>query len=85
MTRGVYLTQIRQTVNLLSANKWHQKVLQFARSKMDFVFGYDLCMASSYMQLHVLANHIEGYNNEIVITLPKLDYNAGRLVLDVPS
>lgn len=85
MTREVNLTQIRQTVNLPSAIKWHQKVLQYARSKVDFVFGYDLYMAPSNMQLCVLANHTEGYNDEIVITLPKLDYNAGRLVVDVPS
>jgi len=43
----------------------YQDVLQYARGKLDFVLGEQLCMCPSDMYLVV--GHIQGYNNEIQV------------------
>lgn len=56
---------ISAPVDLPSAIKRYQDVLQYADSKVDYVFGFGLYMAPSNMELHV--GQVGGYNNEIVV------------------
>jgi len=56
---------ISSPVDLPSAIKRYQDILQYASSKVDYVFGIGLYMAPSDMQLRI--NQIVGYNNEIII------------------
>ena len=67
---------ISRPVDLPEAVKRYQEVLRFARSKVDFVFGVDLYMAPSDMDLHI--GSIVNYNNEIVIATAndKLGFNV---------
>lgn len=73
-------------MDLPSAIRQYQTVLQYARSKVDFVFGRGLYMAPSDMLLQI--GHQAGYNNEIVIAgsdLP-LGHNDGvNEVLVIPT
>jgi len=54
----------------------YQSVLQFARGKLDFVIGEQLYMFPSDMTLRLLAAHISGYNNEILVATK--DMSAGQ-------
>jgi len=56
---------INRPVDLPSDIQRYQDVLQYARSKVDFVFGRGLYMAPSDMELQI--GTIAGYNNEIII------------------
>ena len=56
---------INRPVDLPSDIQRYQDVLQYARSKVDFVFGRGLYMAPSDMELQI--GTISGYNNEIII------------------
>ena len=67
---------ISSPVDLPAAIKRYQDVLQYAGSKVDFVFGIGLYMAPSNMVLHI--GQLAGYNNEIVVATPsqKLGMNG---------
>ena len=56
---------ISSPVDLPAAIKRYQAVLQYAGSKVDYVFGIGLYMAPSDMLLRI--GQVAGYNNEIVI------------------
>ena len=58
-------TAIASPVDLPSAITRYQDVLQYAGSKVDFVFGIGLYMAPSDMNLQI--GHSVGYNNNIMI------------------
>ena len=60
---------INSAVDLPSSIARFQDVLQYANSKVDFVFGLGLYMAPSDMDLRV--GQISGYNNLIVIASDK--------------
>jgi hypothetical protein len=68
---------ISSPVDLPAAIKRYQAVLQYAASRVDFVFGIGLYMAPSNMELHV--GKIAGYNNEIIVATKdqKLGVNDG--------
>jgi hypothetical protein len=55
------LTTIKSPVNPPDALKRYQDVLTYARSKVDYVYGYGLTMGPSDMRLRV--GTIVGYNN----------------------
>jgi hypothetical protein len=77
---------ISSPVDLPSAIKRYQDVLQNAASKVDFVFGTGPYMAPSDMLLRVIS-HAAGYNNMIVIATERLKrgVNAGINVSDAPA
>ena len=52
-------------VHLPKSIAQYQDVLQYAKSKVDFVFGMGLCMVPSDMDLHVA--QIQEYNNEVIV------------------
>lgn len=56
---------VSSPVDLPSAIKRYQDVLQYAGSKVDYCFGIGLYMAPSNMLLRI--GQVAGYNNEIVI------------------
>ncbi len=75
---------IASPVDLPSAIKRYQDVLQYAGSKVDFVFGIGLYMAPSDMLLRI-GNEV-GYNNEIIVATQnqKLGVNSGINVTEAP-
>lgn len=75
---------IASPVDLPSAIKRYQDVLQYAGSKVDFVFGIGLYMAPSDMLLRI--GNVAGYNNEIVVATDnqKLGVNSGINATDAP-
>ena len=74
---------IASPVDLPAAIKRYQDVLQYAGSKVDFVFGIGLYMSPSDMLLRI--GQIHGYSNEIVVatTDQKLGFNSGLNAADV--
>ena len=56
---------INSPVDIPSSISRYENMLQYASSKVDFVYGIGLYMAPSDMSLHITTK--EGYNNEIVI------------------
>jgi len=54
----------------------YQRVLQYARGKLDFVIGVQLYMCPSDMTLTLLSAHISGFNNEILVA--KKDMALGQ-------
>ena len=65
---------INAPVDLPSAIKRYQDVLQYAGTKVDFVFGLGLYMAPSDMLLRI--GQVAGYNNEIIVA-PKEGLRLG--------
>ena len=61
---------INSEVDLPSSIERYQLVLQYARSKVDFVIGSDLYMMPSDMDLYI--GTINGYNNLITIATDDL-------------
>ena len=76
---------ISSPVDLPSAIRRYQDVLQYASSKVDFVFGIGLYMAPSNMLLRI--GQVVGYNNEIVVatTDQKLGVNTNINAEDAPA
>ena len=56
---------ISSPVDISSSIACYQKMLQYAATPLDFVFGIGLCLSPSDMALH--PGDIQGYNNEIII------------------
>ena len=56
---------INSPVDLPSQIQRYQDTLKYARSKVDYVFGNDLYMSPSNMEMQI--GTIQGYNNEIKI------------------
>lgn len=54
--------------------KEYQDVLQYARSKLDYVLGGGLYMVPSNMNLRI--NTIQGYNNKIVVATDDMNLGA---------
>ena len=75
---------ISSQVDLPSAIKRYQDVLQYAGSELNFVFGVGLYMAPSDMLLQV--GQVKGYNNDIVIATPDqtLGVNTNVNVIQAP-
>lgn len=71
-------------VDLPSAIKSYQGVLQYAGSEVNFVFGIGLYMAPSDMLLRI--GRAVGYNNNIVIATgdQTLGFNVGLNLLQAP-
>lgn len=69
---------INRPVDLPSDIQRYQDVLQYARSKVDFVFGRGLYMAPSDMELQI--GIVEGYNNEIIVAGADLTLGANSEV-----
>ena len=65
---------ISSPVDLPSAINRYQDVLQYAGSKVNFVFGIGLYMAPGDMLLHI--GQVVGYNNKIIIAT--LDQKLGE-------
>jgi hypothetical protein len=75
---------ISSPVDLPSAINRYQDVLQYAGSKLNFVFGIGLYMAPGDMLLRI--GQVAGYNNEIFVATQKqkLGVNAGINVTAPP-
>ena len=67
---------IQSPVDLPSQITRYQNALKYARTKVDYVFGFGLCMAPSNMELRI--GTIQGYNNKIILSThdQKLWWNA---------
>ena len=67
---------IQSPVDLPSQITRYQNVLKYARTKVDYVFGFGLYLAPSNMELQV--GTIQGYNNKIILSThdQKLWWNA---------
>ena len=74
---------ISSPVDLPSAIKRYQDVLQYAGSEVNFVFGIGLYMAPSDMLLRV--GRVAGYNNEITIATSAQDLGINTNVNKVPT
>ena len=61
----------------------YQEVLQYARSKLDYVIGGELYMLPSDMNLRI--GTIEGYNNEIMIATDDMSPFTNDRINDVKS
>jgi len=65
----------------------YQSVLQYTYGKLDLVIGEQLYMCPSDMTLTLLAAHISGYNNEVLVATKDMspgqnrDLNAEKLTL----
>ena len=59
---------INSAVDLPSSIDRYQNTLRYARSKVDYVVGYNLYMIPSDMQMQI--GTITNYNNEILIATP---------------
>ena len=57
---------IQRSIDLPSQITRYQNTLKYARSKVDYVFGFGLYMAPSNMELRI--GTIEGYNNKIILS-----------------
>ena len=57
---------IQCPVDLLRQITRYQNALKYARTKVDYVFGFGLYMAPSNMEL--LIGTIQGYNNKIILS-----------------
>jgi hypothetical protein len=69
---------ISSPVDVPSSIERYQKVLQYAREKVDYVFGYDLYMSPGDMQLRI--GKIEGYNNLIVTATKDMQLGSNTMV-----
>ena len=56
---------ISSPVDIPSSIAHYQKMLQYASTPLDFVFGIGLYLSPSDMALH--PGNVQGYNNEIII------------------
>ena len=56
---------ISSPVDIPSSIARYQKILQYASTPLDFVFGIELYLSPSDMVLH--PGNVQGYKNEIVI------------------
>ena len=67
---------IHSPVDLPSQITRYQNALKYARTKVDYVFGFELYMAPSNMELRI--GTIQGYNNKIILSTDdqKLWWNA---------
>ena len=67
---------IQSPVDLPSQITRYQNALKYARTKVDYVFGFGLYMAPSNMELRI--GTIHGYNNKIILSThdQKLWWNA---------
>ena len=67
---------IQSPVDLPSQITRYQNALKYARTKVDYVFGFGLYMAPSNMELRI--GTIQGYNNKIILSThdQKLWWNA---------
>ena len=67
---------IQSPVDLPSQIIRYQNALKYARTKVDYVFGFGLYMAPSNMELRI--GTIQGYNNKIILSThdQKLWWNA---------
>ena len=67
---------IQSPVDLPSQITRYQNALTYARTKVDYVFGFGLYMAPSNMELRI--GTIQGYNNKIILSThdQKLWWNA---------
>ena len=67
---------IQSPVVLPSQITRYQNALKYARTKVDYVFGFGLYMAPSNMELRI--GTIQGYNNKIILSThdQKLWWNA---------
>ena len=67
---------IQSPVDLPSQIIRYQNALKYARTKVDYVFGFGLYMAPSNMELWI--GTIQGYNNKIILSThdQKLWWNA---------
>ena len=74
---------ISSPVDLPSAIKRYQDVLQYAGSKVNFVFGIGLYMAPGDMLLRI--GQIAGYNNEIVVATAAQTLGVNTDVNTTPS
>ena len=61
----------------------YQEVLQYARSKLDYVIGGELYMLPSDMDLRI--GTIEGYNNEIMVATDDMSPFTNDRINDVKS
>ena len=57
---------IQSSVDLPSQITRYQNALKYARTKVDYVFGFGLYMAPSNMELRI--GTIQGYNNKIILS-----------------
>ena len=57
---------IQRPIDLPSPITRYQNTLKYARSKVDYVFGYGLYMVPSNMELQI--GSIKDYNNEIILS-----------------
>jgi hypothetical protein len=73
---------ISSPVDIPSAIKRYQDVLQYASSKVDFVFGGGLYMAPSDMKLKI--GNIKGYNNNIIIATAEQILGLNTLINNTP-
>ena len=58
---------IQSPVDLPSQITRYQNALKYARTKVDYVFGFGLYMAPSNMELRI--GTIQGYNNKIILSI----------------
>ena len=67
---------IQSPVDLPSQITRYQNALKYARTKVDYVFGFGLYMAPNNMELRI--GTIQGYNNKIILSThdQKLWWNA---------
>ena len=67
---------IQSPVDLPSQITRYQNALKYARTKVDYLFGFGLYMAPSNMELRI--GTIQGYNNKIILSThdQKLWWNA---------
>ena len=67
---------IQSPVDLPSQITRYQNALKYARTKVDYVFGFGLYMTPSNMELRI--GTIQGYNNKIILSThdQKLWWNA---------
>ena len=67
---------IQRSIDFPSLITRYQNTLKYARSKVDYVFGFGLYMAPSNMELRI--GTIEGYNDKIILSThdQKLWWNA---------
>ena len=67
---------IQSPVDLPNQITRYQNALKYARTKVDYVFGFGLYMAPSNMELRI--GTIQGYNNKIILSThdQKLWWNA---------
>ena len=66
MCRNNFEDAIQNPVDLPSQITRYQNALKYARTNVDYVFGFGLYMAPSNMELRI--GTIQGYNNKIILS-----------------